>query len=187
MTGAPDRGPLRLHPPSLLSDERLADRLAALARASMPTAPLRARRRWHLPVAGAAIALATAGATFAADQARQHEEPPRTVVPARHFEPASAPTSAPATEPTPTDSRAGATDDNGDVGVAATRSPARSARGDDQREDEGTDGRRPSARATPSDEAREEPEEDAGHGTDDTGPGADDSSDGSSGSGEHAD
>ncbi|GAB7005590.1 hypothetical protein JCM18899A_30630 [Nocardioides sp. AN3] len=95
MTDGPARGRLRLDPPSVVSDASLAARLADLARASKPSASPVARRRWHLPVAGAAIVLATGGATFAAGQVRQHDEPRPTIVPAEHLAPTTtAPASA---------------------------------------------------------------------------------------------
>ncbi|GAA1959536.1 hypothetical protein GCM10009798_18900 [Nocardioides panacihumi] len=86
MTGAADRRSLHLDPPSVLSDESLGERLAALARSSTPTASPRARRHWGLPVAGAVVALATAGATFGADQVRHHGDGPQPVVPATRLE-----------------------------------------------------------------------------------------------------
>ena len=102
----PDGGSLRLDPPRLTADEHLGERLAAAARASVPAPPARRRPRWRLPVAGVVVALATAGAAIAADQARErHDEPPAPVVPAELLEPASvAPASpdTPSSVPTPT-------------------------------------------------------------------------------------
>lgn len=89
MTGSAERRSLHLDPPNVLSDESLGERLAALARSSAPTASPRARRRWGLPVAGAVFALATAGATFGADQVRHHGDRPQPVVPAAHLEPST--------------------------------------------------------------------------------------------------
>jgi hypothetical protein len=174
VTGTPHRGPLRLAPPSVVADETLAARLADLARESRPTATPVARRRWPLPVAGAAVVLATAGATFGADQARHHDAPAPAVVPAEHLEPAEHPSRSvtPAeADSTPTRSalssptrRPGSRDDDG------TRGPVDAAT---------TPHVRPSGRAEHSDDAGDDTHADA---TDDSEPDGDSSGPGNDGS-----
>ena len=94
----PDRSPLRLPQPDMRADDDVAARLAALARASVPT-PAARRAWWRLPVAGAVVVVATGGVAWGAQSVVEHHR----AAPAHHVRPGvtAAPTTAPAAAATP--------------------------------------------------------------------------------------
>lgn len=83
------QNPLRVEPPVRRADDALGERLALLARASVPT-PVRRRAAWRVPLGGLAIVVATGGLAYGAQSVVQHIDSPAGVVPGGDLSPSRA-------------------------------------------------------------------------------------------------
>jgi len=111
------RPSLRLTPPDVHADQALGERLAELARASVPTTrPL--RRRWTLPLAGAAIVVATGGVGWATTAVVHHVGAGPTIVAGATLSPEPTSSSADGASIAPSTAAPTRPDDGSAVGSA---------------------------------------------------------------------